>query len=90
MVNFGSGAFPRTYTGTYAVVNAKADRNECAFTSSFSWKQVIDAQGDTILMSASTYMVLAEDGKSLKVLNTDPQVAGTAPGFVLAFEANKK
>jgi hypothetical protein len=73
----------RNYTGTYAVVDRDANRDQFAFTSVFSWQQA----GQT--MVATTYMVLGSDGKSLKVVNTDPQVAG-APGFILAFTADKK
>jgi hypothetical protein len=63
-INFGSGQFPRTASGTYAVVTASAGRNECAFTSTFTWNG----------RQMNTYMVLGENGQNLKVLNTDPGI----------------
>jgi hypothetical protein len=80
-VNFGSGAFKRVYTGTYAPVDRKASRDECEFTATFTWLQdIIDTTGhvQTVPMSANVYMVLADDGKSVMAVNTDPQPGAPA------------
>ncbi len=74
VVNLGFGGIPRTYTGTYSVVDSTAKRRDCAFVSTFS-----DSLGNTV----HTYMVLVRDGQALKLVNTDP-------GFVLVLEAEKK
>jgi hypothetical protein len=76
-VSFGGPAIPRTFQGTYAVDDATASRDECAFTSRFT--DDMQPKPNTI----NTYMVLARKGDSLKVINVDP-------GFVLTFEADKK
>lgn len=74
VVNFGFGAIPRTYSGTYSVVDPNARQKQCAFTSTFT---------DSLHNTVHTYMVLARDGRSLKLVNTDP-------GFVLTLDAEKK
>jgi hypothetical protein len=63
-ISFGSGQFSRTASGTYAVVNPPVSRNECAFTSTFTWNG----------RPMNTYMVLGENGQKLMVLNTDPGI----------------
>jgi hypothetical protein len=73
VVNLNFGGIPRTYKGTYAVVDPNVKPSESAFTATFT-----DTLGNTV----HTYMVLTHDGKSLKTVNTDL-------GFVLAIEAEK-
>ena len=74
VVNLGFGGIPRTYTGTYSVVNSTAKRRDCAFVSTFT---------DSLHNTVHTYMVLVRGGRAVKLVNTDP-------GFVLVLEAEKK
>jgi hypothetical protein len=59
VVNFGFGGVPRTFSGTYAVADPKANPSDCAFTSTFT-----DTLGNTI----HTYMVVASHGNVLKLV----------------------
>ena len=74
VVNLGFGGIPRTYTGTYSIVDSTAKHRDCAFVSTFA---------DSLHNTVHTYMVLVRDGQALKLVNTDP-------GFVLVLEAEKK
>jgi len=75
-INVGTGGIPRTYAGTYTVVNPAAKPNECEFTATFVPTPPIPPVVDL-------YMVLARDGKVLELVNTDP-------GVILAFAAERK
>ncbi len=74
-INFGWGGIPRTYVGTYAVVDPTANAETCAFTTTFN-----DSLGDP---TDNLYMVLALDGQALELINTNPDV-------FLAGRADKK
>lgn len=69
-INFGWGGIPRTYTGTYEVVDPTAKPKDCAFTS--TW---LDSIGDP---PDDLYWVLALDGNTLEFVNTVPNVIGAA------------
>jgi len=73
-LNVGDGGIPRTYAGTYQVVDATASVQNCAFTANF-----IDSLG----LTDSLYMVLARQGQVLEVINT-------LPGLVVAFPCERK
>jgi hypothetical protein len=70
----GSGGIPRTIKGTYVVVDRKASRDACAFTTTN-----LDSLGNTF----HTYNVLANNGESLMWVNTDP-------GYSLVFNSVRK
>jgi hypothetical protein len=65
-INFGWGGIPRTYAGTYTVVDPTAKPKNCAFTTTF-----LDSLGDP---PDNLYMVLALDGQALELVNTNPNV----------------
>jgi len=74
-INLGWGGIPRTYVGTYAVVDPTANAENCAFTTTF-----LDSLGDP---PDNLYMVLALNGQALELINTNPNV-------FLAGRADKK
>lgn len=74
-INFGWGGIPRTYVGTYAVVDPTANAENCAFTTTF-----VDSLGNP---PDNLYMVLALNGQALELINTNPNV-------FLAGRADKK
>jgi hypothetical protein len=76
--NVGTGAFPRTGTGTYEVVDPKAGVENCAFN--MSWTVSIGGEAQPPL---DMYMLLARDGTVLKVLTQ-------SPGVVVACSFDKK
>ncbi len=64
-INFGWGGIPRTYQGTYQVVDPGASRQACAFTTTFT---------DSLGFTHDLYMVLALDNEALELVNTDANV----------------
>jgi len=77
VVNLGFGGIPRTYTGTYEVVDPTATPSNCEFTATFT------ALSSLPPLTENLHMVLARDGQVLEMMNTNP-------GFVVAFAGEKK
>ena len=75
VINFGWGGIPRTYTGTYAVVDATAKPKDCAFIATFT-----DSIGDP---PSDLYIVLASEGTIVELVSTDPNL-------ILTVRADKK
>jgi hypothetical protein len=67
--NLGSGAYPRTGTGTYAVDATAAAAGYCGFD--VIWTLTTPGVPTTTL---NLYVVLARQGTVLKLLNTDPGI----------------
>jgi len=73
-INLGDGGIPRTYAGTYQVVDPQASVKNCAFTTTFT---------DSLGLTHDLYMVLARQGQVLELVNTDP-------GVILSFSCERK
>jgi len=79
--NAGTGAFQRTGTGAYEVVDSTASAENCTFT--MTWTVSFTGPNGQTQQTLHMYMLLARDGTVLKVLTQDA-------GIVVACSFDRK